>query len=476
MSKDIRSFLEQVEKLASGEVIRIKEVIDPTRFEATAIMEKVFQRRRSPALIFERPKNLKGEIASARVLLNLLGSHRRAEIMFNLEDVPRMELVREYMERENNPIDPLVISPSDAPVKEMVFAGAKLDLRELPILRHFEMDGNPYIDTAVITNDRDYGYNASFLRMMYLDRNHTAIHMSPRHQWTYFQKREEKGESLPIAVVLGHHPAFYTGSLTLAPISADEYKIIGGMLKEPLRVVPSEAFGSDLLVPADAEIIVEGEIVPQQRVVEGPFSEWPGYYGPQRLRWVVEVKAITCRRDPYYFCSMSGWLVESNNLGLATEAGLYSAVARVAPTVNAVACVGRGFRFNVYISIKKRMEGEPVSAALAALAASDYVKNVIVVDEDINPWSLPDVMWAVSTRVQPERDVTIIKNKKGSTLDPSTGHEVATSAMIIDATVPLDQPYERTINIPPWVADRIKLADYISEDELNRASYETTLF
>jgi UbiD family decarboxylase len=173
---------------------------------------------------------------------------------------------------------------------------------------------------------------------------------------------------------------------------------------------------------------------------------------------------------------MSGWLVESNNLGLATEAGLYSAVARVAPTVNAVACVGRGFRFNVYISIKKRMEGEPVSAALAALAASDYVKNVIVVDEDINPGSLPDVMWAVSTRVQPERDVTIIKNKKGSTLDPSTGHEVATSAMIIDATVPLDQPYERTINIPPWVADRIKLADYISEDELNRASYETTLF
>lgn len=104
MPKDMRSFLNQVEVEAPGELIRMDKEIDPTRFEATAIMEKVFQRRRSPVLIFERPKNLKGQVAFARVVLNLLGSHRRAEIMFEMDGVPRMELIREYARREANTV------------------------------------------------------------------------------------------------------------------------------------------------------------------------------------------------------------------------------------------------------------------------------------------------------------------------------------------------------------------------------------
>ncbi len=475
MPKDLRGFLDQIEREEPQEVVRVTREIDPTRFEATAILMKLMRERLFPAVLFERPKSIRGDISYARLLMNLFASHRKTEAALDQKGISRLELIKEYVRREGSRIAPRVISRSEAPVKEVVRVGVDLDLSALPIVRHAEMDGNPYIDTAVVGCDPDYGYNSSYLRMMYLDPNHTAIHMSPRHMWTYCRGREERGEATPLAVVIGHHPAFYLGSLTLASIDADEYEIIGGMLGEPLRLVPSESYGEALLVPADAEMILEGEIVPHQRVVEGPFEEWTGYYGPQRLRWVVEMKAITHRRDPIYNCAFSAQLPEDNYLNLATEAGLLINVSQVAPSVKAVACMGRGYRFNVVISMSKRMEGEPVSAALAALAVTDYAKNVIVVDEDIDPWNLPDVMWAVAMRVQPERDVTIIKRKKGSTLDPSSEHELATSAMIIDATIPLDRPFQRVVEIPKDVMERIKWEDFISLELLKGASYPGTI-
>ena len=474
MPKDLRGFIAQLEEDDPQELVRVDKEVDPTRFEATAILMKLAEQRKFPAVLFEHVKNIKGDISSTSLLMHLLASHRRAEVALGMKRASRLELVKEYAMRQGQGIKPVVIEKGKAPVKEVVRTGRQVDLAELPIVRHFEMDGNPYIDTAVVAYDKQYHYNASFLRMMYLDANHTAIHMSPRHQWTYFQRREELGQGLPIAVVIGHHPAFYLGSLTLAPMDIDEYEIIGAMLGEPLRLVPSESFGSNLLVPADAEIVVEGEIMPGMRVVEGPFGEWTAYYGPQRLRWLVEVKAITYRKKPIYSCAFSP-LPEDNYLNLATEAGLLKELTNVAPSVKAVACMGRGYRYNIVICMKKRMEGEPVSAALAALAATDYAKNVIIVDDDIDPWNLPDVMWAVSMRVQPDKDVTIIKNKKGSTLDPSTTHELATSAMIIDATIPLDQPFQRVVNIPDWVKERVKLEDYISAEWLNKADYPGTL-
>ena len=474
MAKDLRTFLNQLTGEDAQELLRIDKVIDPARFETTHILTELEKRGKFPAVLFEKVKNIKGDVSPVPLVMNLFSSHRKAEIALDLKRTSRLELIEEYMRREQVRFSPVVVK-DQAPVKEMVQTGTRVDLSSLPIVKHCEMDGNPYIDTAVVACDPEYSYNAAFLRMMYLDETHTAIHMSPRHHWTYFQRREAKNQPLPLAVVIGHHPAFYYGSLTLAPIDANEYEVIGGIMGEPVRLVPSETYGEELLVPADAEIILEGEIVPQQRVVEGPFEEWTGYYGPQRLRWLVEVKAITRRRDAIYSCSFGHQTAECNYLNLATEGGLLKDVRRVVPSTRAVACMGRGYRYNVVISLQKRMEGEPVTAALAALAATDYAKNVIVVDEDIDPWNLHDVMWAVGMRVQPERDVTIIKNKKGSTLDPSTVHELATSAMIIDATIPLDQPFQRVVNIPDWVQKKTKLEDFVSADWLARAHYPGTI-
>ena len=475
MAKNLRGFIKELEENHPFELARIDRQVSPARFEVTALLLELVKRKKFPALLFERCRDVLERDSYARLAMHLLASHRKTEVALGLGPVSRLQLVEEYIRREDNRIRPVVIDREQAPVKEVVKLGKEADLSRLPIVRHFEMDGNPYIDTAVVSHDSQYSYNAAFLRMMYLDETHTAIHMAPRHHWTYLAKRERAGEPLPLAVVIGHHPAFYLGALTLAPIDANEYEVIGGLLGEPLRLVPSECYGEELMVPADAEMILEGEVVPGSRVVEAPFAEWTGYYGPQRLRWLVEIRAITHRRDPIYYCSFTGQLVEDNYLNLATEAGLLKEVRRVAPTAKAVAVMGKGFRFNIVISMKKRMEGEPISAALAVLAATDYSKNVIIVDDDIDPWNLADVMWAVSMRVQPEKDVTILKQKKGSVLDPSTEHEVATSAMIIDATVPLGQPFQRVVNIPQWVQDRIKLEDYIPWDRLAQADYPGTL-
>lgn len=461
MPKSLRDFIARLEAEQGRELIRIKREIDPSRFEATGLIKQLLDRGETGSVLFEQTRDVQGRSSGYRLFMQMFGDQRKTEIALDLPPMSRMELVKEYMALEGRKIKPVVIDRSEAPVKEVVLVGEQADLDEMPIVRHFEMDGNPYFDMALVGHDPEFGYNSSLLRMMYLDRHHTAVHMSPRHHWTYFVRREEKGESLPSALVLGHHPAFYMGSLTLEPITIDEYEVIGGLMNEPLRLTPSEFYGSGLLVPADAEIVIEGEILAGERVVEGPFSEWTGYYGPQRLRWVFEVKAITHRRDPIHTCLVNRW--EDWHINLGVEAGLFKAARAAAPGVKAVAAMVYGLGYNVVISMRKHFEGQPVTAALAAIAAWDNAKHVIIVDEDIDPWKHEDVMWAIATRVQADKDVNIIRGVKGSTLDPSTEHELSRSAMIIDATIPLNRPFERPVALPGWIFDKVKLDDYLPE-------------
>ncbi|MBI4318826.1 MAG: UbiD family decarboxylase [Chloroflexi bacterium] len=465
MSKTLRDFLQYVGANEPKELVRIHRPVDPNLFEATAIYKKLNDLGKRPALLFDNPKDVAGRKSDYRLLMGLFASHRKIEVALGLPPGPRARMVDEFAKRADRRIKPVVIAKADAPVKEVVETGESIDLSKMPVVRQHEMDGNPYFDMTVAAWDAEWGNNVSFQRMMYLDPNHTALHMSPRHLWTYFQKREREGRSLPIAIVIGHHPTFDMGSLVLSSLDEDEYEVIGGAMGEPLRLVPSEMYGSELLVPADAEVIVEGELVPNMRTVEGPFGEWTDYYGPQRLRWLFEAKAVTHRKDPIFACQISGmYYGENGNADLAKEASLLRLARSVTPSVVAVAISAWGLGFNCVICMKKRMEGEPMRAAMAALGSTDQVKNIIVVDDDIDPWDHRQVMWAIAMRVQPDKDVTVLRNLKGSTLDPSSEHELATSSMVIDATVPLNRPYEKVLNIPEKVLDRINLEEYVNPD------------
>lgn len=466
--RNLRDFIAFVEKYHPVELLRIKEEIRPDCFEVTAILANLEQAGRYPMVLFERPVNQLGQVSVFPLLTNIYASRRRCALALGMQpNQDRLELSLEYSRREARRIAPTIVLPAAAPVKEVVKTGADVDLRELPMVRHHRMDPAPYIDMTPVMRDPDMGhYNVAFLRNMYKGPQKLGIHMSPRHNWQICRKHEEKNLPTPVVIVVSHHPAFYLGALNVSPFGVDDYELVGSVMGESLRLAPSETWGHDFMVPADAEIIIEGEIPPNVREVEGPFGEFPGTYGPQRLRWVIDVKAITHRKDAIYQDIFVGhpdnWVLGA----IPKEGTLFNRIKGVVPTVKAVHLPNSGCgRFNCYISIDKKVNGESKQAALIALGECDFVKNVFVVDADVDPFNEQEVMWAFATRVQADQDVDIIKNVKGNTLDPSQTDDIMTTKMIIDATKPVRRPFASRLEVPGEVREQFPLDRILNQSE-----------
>jgi 2,5-furandicarboxylate decarboxylase 1 len=253
---------------------------------------------------------------------------------------------------------------------------------------------------------------------------------------------------------------FYVGANMNPAVGISEYDLVGGLLGEPLRVTPSTTLGSDFLIPADAEFVIEGEILPNIREAEAPFGEWTRYYGPQRSNPKIKIKAINHKRDPIFLNVFIGHR-DSDFLGLGWECTVFKRVKEAVATLDEVylppsACGG----YHAYIKLKKTVHGQPINAALAALTWG-FLKLVVVVDDDIDIFDEEQVWWAVATRVQAGKQVQILKGIRGSILDPSIGETVEHDAVIIDATKPLGQPFEERISVPKEYMDKIKLRDFI---------------
>jgi 2,5-furandicarboxylate decarboxylase 1 len=247
----------------------------------------------------------------------------------------------------------------------------------------------------------------------------------------------------------------------------DDYRVIGGLMDEPLSLVESETWGSDFMVPADAEAIIEGEVLPGVREAEGPFGEWPGYYGPQRLSWVIDVKAITHRRDAIwqniFTAHRETWVLG----GIPKEGEVFEAVKAYVPSVRGVHFPFSGnCRLHCYISIDQHEEGEAKQAALIALATCDFIKYVVVVDADVDPFNEGEVLWAVATRCQPSEDIDVIRQVKSTPLDPSIPGYTNGSKMVINATLPRRKSFSVRVQVPQRVLDQVRLEDYISPAEL----------
>ena len=462
--KDLRQWIQALEREAPKELVRVKKTVDPNKFEATAVMEKLESEGRFPAVLFEAPKALKGENHGFKLLMNTFGTFSKMAVALDLApETPKKQLMEEILKRQDSEKEPTIVAPQESPVKENTLVGDDLDLNILPIVRHVEMDGDRYFSPIVVSkNLATARYNISWNRMMYLDSQHLAIYMSPRHLWSYFAEAEQTDKNLPIAVVLGHHPAFHMTGALLTPLDRDEYKVAGSFLGENIRITPSLYYGDDLYIPADAEMVVEGEIVAGQRTVEGPFGEYTGYTGPQRVSWLFEAKAIDFRSDGIII-DIFPCKTEHMNAHLPIEASILRTMREATPNVIDTSWVDSGGPLTIIIRMEKKVEGEPMRAAMAAFTASNFIKIAIVVDEDIDPTNLKEVMWAVSTRVQPETDVQSLTSLQGHVLDPSLRHEIKGSGMIIDATRPLDRPFPRRGLVPEEVLRKVSLKDYLDE-------------
>ena len=464
MAKDLRTYLAQLEKLMPADIVHVEREIDP-KFEITAVTQHLENEGKFPLIIFDKVKNLKGELSDFKVLTNLFGTRQKVAVALDLQpDQWRMETSLAFAERATQRLKPVVVSKEEAPVKEVILTGEDVDLLKLPVVTHHEMDGFPYLVDAVIAADPETGaaYNSSHHRQMIRDKKTTGIWMSPRHLWNYHQRASNLGKPLPFAHVHGHHPGFFLGSEVLAGMEEDEYEIIGAIIGEPLRLVPSETFGERLMVPADAEIVIEGEMLPDLRDAEGPFGEFTGYYGPQRWGPICRVTAITHRKDPIYVNILVGHPDTSILGGIPKEASVYNEVRKVVPTVKAVHFPISGTcRFNANIALEQLVDGEANVAAMAAFPWHDELKTVFVVDDDVDIYSDREVLWALATRVQPDMDLSIISNVRGGSLDPSAIRHANGSKLIVNATRPVDRPYAERIRVPRDVMERIDIKEWI---------------
>ena len=435
------------------------------------ILQKLEDQRRSPIVIFEKPKNLKGEVNSLQLVTNIFASRKYIAVAFGFSPEKwRMELPLEFSRREKNLIDPIVIDRKESPVKEVTKKGEEADLRELPIPKINYMDPGPYIVMTPVMKDLDTGsYNVAFLRNMYKEPRKLGLWMSPRHNWEITRKHEEQNKPTPVAIVIGHHPLFYAGSATEVGLDIDEYKVISGILNEPLRLVPSETWGKEFLVPADAEIVIEGEVPPNIREIEAPFGEFTRYYGPQRLSWIINVTAITHRKDAIF---QSIYVSHRDGGGVtlyAQEGGVYGAIKSRVPTVKAVHCVNP---FVWFVSIDKKVEGESKQAALITLGRMFEAKFVIVVDAETDIFDEKEVLWDLATKVGSKEQIDIISEVKGNTLDPAHAHFIKTDKFIIDATKPLDRLFLWRVTMPKEELNRLDLENYLSREETEKIPEE----
>jgi len=346
------------------------------------------------------------------------------------------------------------------PVKEVVTRGPDVDLLALPQIVHHDRDAGPYV-TAAISFARDPvtgTWNCAYNRLMVQGRDRSSIHLTlGKHLWEFYKIAEARGEPLPVAFAIGVHPAIALGALAIGSIDEDERAIMGALLGEPLELVKCET--SDVLVPAHAELVLECEILPGKRTAEGPFGEFTGYSLGERQREVVKVRAVTRRRDAVFQDITVAHLDHMLLSTIPMEANLYRAVRAMVPSVRAVRVPAP---FTCYVSIEQRLTGQAKNAIMAVFGADLYMKRVVVVDHDVDVFDDRQVTWAVATRCQPDRDLTVITHARGSDLDPSSREDGYTAKWGVDATAkPSLAGYTPRHRVPPAVWERLRLEDFL---------------
>ena len=432
---DLRDWIARVEEM--GDLRRIMQEVDPVE-EMSAITYMVGKRIGSPALLFE---NIRGHYGYGKALFNLLGSsNRRIAITMGMDpDRPPMELIQEARERLSRRLPPVEVEPQAAAVNEVILRGDEIDLTKLPAPKHWPLDGGGepgqdvgrYIGTAdaVMTRDPDTGIiNIGTYRMMVQGKDEVGLYLSPgKHARLDITRAWERGEGIDVAACWGVDPLFMIVGAMGFPKNVSEYEFAGGIRGRPIEVTRGET--TDLLLPARAEVVMEGRIEYKATRREGPFGEFTGYYGrPEGTCPLVKVKALHLRRDPIFTNAlMSDWpSCEQNGFfAIARSARIWDDLEKLGvPGIKGVyihpAAAG-GFGA-VIVSLEQRYAGH--AAQVAALAAqvpggAYYTKWIITVDEDVDPSDWDQVFWAMTTRCDPEKDIDILRQTWSTWLDPT---------------------------------------------------------
>ncbi len=309
---------------------------------------------------------------------------------------------------------------------------SEVDLSKIPILTHYKRDGGAYITAGVVfARDPETGIqNASINRMMVLDDKRMVIRIVPRNLYTYFQKAQKLGSDLEIAIAIGMDPAILLASTTSIPIDYDEMDVANAFKDGNLELIKC----GDLNVP-QADIILEGKISVTQTVAEGPFVDLTDTYDIIRDQPIINLETMHIKKDAVYHAIIPAGFEHKLLQGLPQEPRIYKSVKNAVPTVeNVVLTEGGCCWLHAVVSIRKQTEGDGKNAIMAALSAHPSLKHCIVVDTDVNVFDAEDVEYAISTRVKGDRDIMIVPNVRGSSLDPVAESDGTTTKIGVDAT------------------------------------------
>jgi 2,5-furandicarboxylate decarboxylase 1 len=406
----------------------------------TALALALEARGRYPVIVVERPRGF-----DVPLVANVFASWDRVAGVLG---VARADFNQAWLAAEARAMPPVIVEAG--PVHELVQIGEQVDLTELPLPIHFEGDGGRYISAGIlVANDPDTGIrNLSFQRLQLKGPRRLGPSLHSRgHLWDYFLRQEARGQPLEVAVVVGAHPAFEMAATARVGIDVDEYDIAGGILGQPAELVKCATIDVD--VPATAELVIEGRILPFAREPEGPFGEFPGYSTSRSTENVFEVTALTRRRRPYFLDVVPG--DSSDHLVLCRlfrEPHLFQRLKAVVPGLKALHLPKSGTTFHCFFSMKKTAEGQPRSAMMLLFGLEPNIKLAVAVDEDIDVYDSEQVLWAMATRFQADRDLFTVPRTFCNRLDPSS-EDGLSCRMGVDATAPL-----------VWDATRLTLPDH----------------
>jgi UbiD family decarboxylase len=463
--QDMRSFMALLEE--RGELVRIEREVDP-HYEMAAVMQKLDQARK--AFLFDKVRG-----ARYRAVGGLLNTLPRFGLALGQPDPAHFG---------HDEFDALLEAAKAAPIaptetrhavsQEVVHTGDDVDLTTLPVPTFFELDSGPFITAAIgITRDPDNGiYNIGVYRTLVLGPKRCVINASSmsdlrRHYATW----EAGGQPMPIALAIGADPAMLVAAACKLPPDVTEFGIGGALAGRPVELVRCQT--SDLLVPASAEFIIEGQVDFSERV-ENLLGEFAGQYGPETAP-ATTVTAITHRREPLFHSIMAGRNPEHNTLGgiavYGVQRSIEASLRDVLPQLKRIHVFlepGLGTLAHVVISIDKQDDAEPEHIIRTALAAGGHIfpvskitKRIIVVDDDVNVHSLDDVQWAIWNRAADARKFFIVPDVESWELERAAKAGQRSVRVGIDATMDLDDVDKLVRPITPGAAE-LKLDDYLA--------------
>ncbi|MCX8150483.1 MAG: UbiD family decarboxylase [Candidatus Bathyarchaeota archaeon] len=410
-----RNFIEQLDK--AGDLTHITKPVS-TEYELASVIEALGEK----PVIFENVKEscipvVAGLVSSKDLIARSLGINKE-------------QLLSKLSNAIDHPIPPQLVDVGEC--QEVI--ETNVDLTKFPIMRYTEKDGGKYIPSAIsIVKDPKLGRNMCFHRLMLLDKNHFAVRIV-EDRGTDTALKNAGGE-LDIAICIGNSTAVLLAAATSLPKGMDELGMANAL--EQTNLVKCKTV--DLEVPSNCEIVLEGRIT-KDKTSEGPFLDLTGTLDKVRQQPIIEIKCVTHRQNPIYQTILAGRNEHKFLMGMPKEPTIFNEVNKVCECKDVYITLGGCSWLHAIVQIKKKNADDAKKAITAAFEGHKSLKHCVVVDEDINIYDPHDVEWAIATRFQADKNLVILSNQPGSSLDPSgdlsEGKKATTAKAGLDATIP----------------------------------------